>query len=63
VLRDEGIAELLPACNTLNFDEAHCCPEDGAHVSRTVAAAPDWIARASFELRRRGRFRRDMPTG
>src|SRR6266404_5100150 len=23
VLRDEGIAELLPACNTLIFDEAH----------------------------------------
>ncbi|HWA38654.1 MAG TPA: ATP-dependent DNA helicase [Burkholderiales bacterium] len=26
-LRDEGIAELLPACNTLIFDEAHQLPE------------------------------------
>jgi ATP-dependent DNA helicase DinG len=26
VLRDEGIAELLPACNTLIFDEAHQLP-------------------------------------
>jgi ATP-dependent DNA helicase DinG len=27
VLRDEGIAELLPSCNTLVFDEAHQLPE------------------------------------
>src|SRR5213075_2471032 len=27
VLRDGGIAELLPACNTLVFDEAHQLPE------------------------------------
>src|SRR3954452_18189148 len=27
VLRDEGISELLPACNTLIFDEAHQLPE------------------------------------
>src|SRR3982750_4365441 len=27
VRRDEGIAELLPACNTLVFDEAHQLPE------------------------------------
>jgi ATP-dependent DNA helicase DinG len=27
VLRDEGITELLPACNTLIFDEAHQLPE------------------------------------
>lgn len=26
-LRDEGVAELLPACNTLIFDEAHQLPE------------------------------------
>ena len=26
-LRDEGIAELLPACNTVVFDEAHQLPE------------------------------------
>ena len=27
VLRDEGVAELLPSCNTLVFDEAHQLPE------------------------------------
>jgi ATP-dependent DNA helicase DinG len=27
VLRDEGVAELLPACNTVIFDEAHQLPE------------------------------------
>ncbi|MGH8740327.1 MAG: ATP-dependent DNA helicase, partial [Burkholderiales bacterium] len=27
VLREEGIAELLPACNTVIFDEAHQLPE------------------------------------
>jgi ATP-dependent DNA helicase DinG len=27
VLRDEGVAELLPACNTVVFDEAHQLPE------------------------------------
>ena len=27
VLRDEGAAELLPACNTVIFDEAHQLPE------------------------------------
>jgi ATP-dependent DNA helicase DinG len=27
MLRDEGTAELLPACNTVIFDEAHQLPE------------------------------------
>jgi ATP-dependent DNA helicase DinG len=27
VLRDEGVAELLPSCNTVIFDEAHQLPE------------------------------------
>ena len=27
MLRDEGVAELLPACNTVIFDEAHALPE------------------------------------
>ncbi|MEO8991979.1 MAG: ATP-dependent DNA helicase, partial [Nitrosospira sp.] len=27
MLRDEGLAELLPACNTVIFDEAHQLPE------------------------------------
>ena len=34
VLRDEGISELLPACNTVIFDEAHQLPGDRAHVLR-----------------------------
>ncbi|KPK26055.1 MAG: helicase [Betaproteobacteria bacterium SG8_40] len=38
VLRDEGVGELLPACNTVIFDEAHQLPETaslffGDHVS------------------------------
>ena len=38
VLRDEGVGELLPACNTVIFDEAHQLPETasvffGEHVS------------------------------
>src|SRR5437870_6955145 len=32
VLRDEGVAELLPACNTLIFDEAHQLQIGRAHV-------------------------------
>jgi len=55
VLRDEGAAELLPACNTVIFDEAHQLPEtaglffgesvstsqlvDLAHNARLEAAA------------------------
>jgi ATP-dependent DNA helicase DinG len=48
VLRDEGVAELLPACNTLIFDEAHQLPDTarlffGASVStgRLVELARD----------------------
>ncbi len=38
VLRDEGVGELLPACNTVIFDEAHQLPETaslffGDHMS------------------------------
>jgi len=57
VLRDEGIAELLPACNTLVFDEAHQLPETarmffGERVSTTqlVELARD----ARLELRAAG---------
>ena len=55
MLRDEGVAELLPACNTVIFDEAHQLPEtaslffgesistsqliDLAHDARLEAAA------------------------
>ena len=57
VLRDEGVAELLPACNTLIFDEAHQLPETarmffGERLSTTqlVELARD----ARLELRAAG---------
>jgi ATP-dependent DNA helicase DinG len=41
MLRDEGVAELLPACNTVIFDEAHQLPETaslffGESISTTL---------------------------
>ncbi len=57
VLRDEGIAELLPACNTLVFDEAHQLPEtaraffgERISTSQLVELARD----ARLELRAAG---------
>src|SRR5438105_11719478 len=57
VLRDEGVAELLPACNTLIFDEAHQLPEtarlffgDSLSSSQIVELARD----ARGELRSAG---------
>ena len=57
VLRDEGIAELLPACNTLVFDEAHQLPEtarnffgDRISTSQLLEIARD----ARLELRAAG---------
>ena len=57
VLRDEGVAELLPACNTLIFDEAHQLPEtarlffgDSLSSSQLVELARD----ARAELRSAG---------
>ena len=48
VLRDEGVAELLPACNTVIFDEAHQLPEtaslffgDSVSSSQLVELARD----------------------
>ena len=45
MLRDEGVAELLPACNTVIFDEAHQLPETaslffGETLSTDAAARP-----------------------
>src|SRR3954462_3075796 len=40
VLREEGISELLPACNTLVFDEAHQLPETARmFFGETVSSA------------------------
>ena len=57
VLRDEGISELLPACNTVIFDEAHQLPETarlffGETVSSTQLVELARDARA--ELRAAG---------
>ena len=57
VLRDEGIAELLPACNTLVFDEAHQLPETARNFfgERISTAQLLEIARdARIELRAAG---------
>ena len=47
-LRDDGVAELLPACNTVIFDEAHQLPEtaslffgDSVSTSQLIALARD----------------------
>jgi len=57
VLRDEGIAELLPTCNTVIFDEAHQLPEtarlffgESVSSSQLVELARD----ARLELRAAG---------
>jgi ATP-dependent DNA helicase DinG len=56
-LRDEGVAELLPACNTLIFDEAHQLPETarGFFGERLSSAQLVELARdARLELRAAG---------
>jgi len=57
VLRDEGIAELLPSCNTVIFDEAHQLAETarlffGEHLSSTQLV--DLSHDARLELRAAG---------
>jgi ATP-dependent DNA helicase DinG len=57
VLRDEGVSELLPACNTVVFDEAHQLPETarlffGETVSTTQLI--DLARDARAELRAAG---------
>ena len=57
VLRDEGIAELLPACNTLVFDEAHQLPETARlFFGETVSTAQlvELARDARLELRAAG---------
>jgi ATP-dependent DNA helicase DinG len=53
MLRDEGMAELLPACNTVIFDEAHQLPEvatlffgDTVSTAQVVDLARDTRAEA-----------------
>jgi ATP-dependent DNA helicase DinG len=57
VLRDEGISELLPACNTVVFDEAHQLPETARlFFGESVSSAQlvDLARDARVELRRAG---------
>ena len=56
-LRDEGIAELLPACNTIIFDEAHQLPETARlFFGETVSSSQliDLARDARVELRAAG---------
>ena len=56
-LRDEGIAELLPACNTVIFDEAHQLPETARmFFGETVSTAQliELARDARVELRAAG---------
>ena len=53
MLRDEGVAELLPACNTVIFDEAHQLPEtaslffgESVSTSQLIELARDTQAEA-----------------
>jgi ATP-dependent DNA helicase DinG len=58
VLRDEGVGELLPACNTVIFDEAHQLPEtaslffgETASTSQVIELARDLRAEAAAGAR------------
>jgi len=56
-LRDEGVSELLPACNTVVFDEAHQLPETARlFFGETVSSAQlvDLARDARAELRSAG---------
>jgi ATP-dependent DNA helicase DinG len=57
VLREEGISELLPACNTVIFDEAHQLPETARmFFGETVSSAQlvDLARDVRMELRAAG---------
>jgi ATP-dependent DNA helicase DinG len=57
VLRDEGVSELLPACNTVVFDEAHQLPETARlFFGETLSSAQlvDLARDARAELRSAG---------
>ena len=53
MLQDEGLAELLPACNTVILDEAHQLPE-----TATLFFGEEVTARAARRARARRRARR-----
>ncbi|HEV7802573.1 MAG TPA: ATP-dependent DNA helicase [Burkholderiales bacterium] len=58
VLRDEGVGELLPACNTVIFDEAHQIPEtatlffgESTSTAQLVTLARDTVLEAASGAR------------
>ncbi len=58
VLRDEGVGELLPACNTVIFDEAHQIPEtatlffgETVSTAQLVSLARDTVIEAAVGAR------------
>ncbi|HTN27583.1 MAG TPA: ATP-dependent DNA helicase [Burkholderiales bacterium] len=57
VLRDGGVAELLPACNTIVFDEAHQLPETARNFFGEIISTAQMIELARdtrLELRAAG---------
>ena len=64
MLRDEGMAELLPACNTVIFDEAHQLPETASLFfgdSVSTAQALDLVRDARIEGLASARDCLDLP--
>ena len=65
VLRDEGVAELLPACNTVIFDEAHQLPETARCSSARALSSAQLVELArdvrAGAARGRRRFARARP--
>ena len=64
VLRDEGLGELLPACNTVVFDEAHQIPEtatlffgESVSTAQLVTLAKDTVIEAAISAK----DSRDLP--
>jgi len=58
VLRDEGVGELLPACNTVIFDEAHQIPEtatlffgETVSTAQLIALARDTVIEGAVSAR------------
>jgi ATP-dependent DNA helicase DinG len=57
VLRDGGVAELLPACNTIVFDEAHQLPETARNFFGEIVSTSQMVELARdtrLELRAAG---------
>src|SRR5688572_30727655 len=64
VLRDEGVGELLPACNTVVFDEAHQIPEtatlffgESVSTAQLVTLAKDTVLEGAVSAK----DSRDLP--